>query len=117
MAVQARLIGRLGGSEVTSTPIDAQQTGQTWTTVWTVDVPAGETWLIALTSTTQNSNPSFAPQVRWRGTETRPDSGTDRPLRIVEEIAGPETATLELRAPRSNDTSTIIGTVYTAPLP
>lgn len=118
MAIEARLIGRLGGSEVTSTPIDGQQTGQTWTTVWTVEVPAGETWLIALAATTSNSGgSSWPPRYRWRGTERAADSGLSRTLALVEEVTGPETVALELRAPRTNDTATITGTVYTAPLP
>lgn len=58
MAITSEIIGKLGGAEVESTPASASLSGRgTNQVLHTVNIPPGETWLVAVVGTgTYDSN-------------------------------------------------------------
>ena len=68
MAITSELIGKLGGADVEVIPVEGEVSGSVGSTkvLATIDVPAGETWLVAAigqTSAAGGGN-SSRPQLR-----------------------------------------------------
>ena len=61
MAITSEIIGKLGGADVQSFPAEGSTSSSSGTAIHTIEVPAGETWLVAVTgemplpTTTSNS--------------------------------------------------------------
>ena len=49
MAITSEIIGRLGGGEVEVIPVEGEASGRSGSSevIATIDIPAGETWLVA----------------------------------------------------------------------
>ena len=62
MAITSEIIGKLGGSEVEVTPVEGTASGPSGSekVLHTVEVPAGETWSVALHGNLQSNYSSSA---------------------------------------------------------
>ena len=61
MAITSEIIGKLGGADVEVIPVEGEASGRKGSTkvLATIDIPAGETWLVAaIGQTTAGSNNS-----------------------------------------------------------
>ena len=110
MAIQTRLIGTLGGARVEITPgISASAPYNSTTTITTIHVPAGETWLAVLSGTiTLQSGAGSNPQLEIGGTGTPFPTG---PASVAAEVTG--TTAVRLVTGRA---SSFTGTLYTVKL-
>lgn len=111
MAIQTRLVGTLGGARVEITPgLSASNSINTTTTITTIRVPAGETWLAVLSGTlTSGGSGSNTPRLEIGGTSSRIMGG---PASVVAEVTG--TATVSLVTTLS--AASFTGTLYTVKL-
>lgn len=121
MALQlGPVIGKIGGADVTSTAITGDQRGTSWNTIHTVEVPDGETWLIVAEGMAQSSSSlnAYTCRLRIGNAVSETPSGPDpHPTSTGTAATGPASVPVEISNGNSNGTTTIIGTVYTAPLP
>ena len=64
MAITSEIIGKLGGAEVGVTPVEGMASGSSGSSVVlaTIDIPAGEQWLVAAVGTMANNSSS---QSNW----------------------------------------------------
>ena len=109
MTIQTHLVGTLGGSRVEITPgISISSDYETTTTITTLHVPAGETWLAVLsgTMTTLGTTPGTAPLLMIGDTSSQVFAG---PSSVVAEIT--DTTTVSLVTLRWEAEFT--GTLYT----
>ena len=62
MAITSEIIGKLGGAEVGSFPVEGTVTGGSGSTMTlaTMEVPEGETWLVAVVGTFTTARDSLA---------------------------------------------------------
>ena len=62
MAITSEIIGKLGGADVEVIPVEGAASGSPGSTevLATIDVPAGETWLVAAIGKTSASSSSSA---------------------------------------------------------
>ena len=51
MAITSEIIGKLGGADVQSFPVEGSTSSSSGTVIHTIGVPAGETWLVAVVGT------------------------------------------------------------------
>ena len=110
MAITSEIIGKLGGAEVESFPV---QTGSTTsaTTLATVNIPPGEQWLVAVigSSSTMSNLPNQYPQIKVGDAGSLP--GTRYGAYGVAIVA---TQDVEVRLlPNGGSSSNFAGTVYT----
>ena len=57
MAITSEIIGKLGGADVEATPVSGTASNNDTPTLANIEIPAGETWLVAVVGTmTNNSN-------------------------------------------------------------
>lgn len=110
MAIQTRLVGTLGGSGVEITRgLSASALYGTTTTITTISVPAGETWLAVLSGTiTTTGAIGNNPRLAIGGTGAQFPAG---PASAVAEVTGTTTATLAV-----GKDSSFTGTLYTVKL-
>ena len=63
LAITSEIIGKLGGGDVETIPVSGTASGPNGSTATlaTIEIPAGETWLIAVAGTMNNdsSNPTY----------------------------------------------------------
>ena len=117
MAITSEIIGKLGGADVQSFPVEGSATGSGAVTVLhIVEVPAGETWLVAVAGELQgpaNSNQSSSqPHIRLGETTC---SGVPRTTPFGISAVITETTAIELVSNHPTDSS-FTGHVYTVKL-
>ena len=58
MAITSEIIGKLGGGDVETIPVEGTASGSSGSSVVlaTIDIPAGEQWLVAVVGTMTNSS-------------------------------------------------------------
>lgn len=117
MAITASLIGRLGGSDVTIEPVEGQQDGTAWATIWSVDVPAGQTWLIVVAGEMTSSLSHSPGGYRLGGIEIQSPTGGTTPASVAHTATGPVNVSFDIRAPTSRSSTSFTGHAYTVPLP
>src|SRR5699024_4739148 len=81
MAITSEIIGKLGGADVEVIPVEGAVSGSSGSSevLATIDVPAGETWLVAAIGqvSARASNPSQRPDFHLGDVQTtRVPSGT-----------------------------------------
>ena len=81
MAITSEIIGKLGGADVGVMPVEGAASGPSGssTVIATIDVPAGETWLVAVIGqlAVGASGPSQLPELHLGDVQTpRVPSGT-----------------------------------------
>ena len=66
MAITSEIIGKLGGADVEVIPVEGAASGSIGSTevLATIDVPAGETWLVAAIVQVTPASDSFYPQLQ-----------------------------------------------------
>ena len=114
MAITSEIIGKLGGAEVDSFPVSgtASGTGGSAEILATIEVPAGETWLIAAigemsaATTTAAAQPALELGSEW-SEKYRPSSRMG--------VASVATGSVSLRLVRNtgNGSDSFTGHVYT----
>ena len=70
MAITSEIIGKLGGAEVEETPVSVYVTGSGKTQVFhTVNIPPGETWLVAVIGKgeVQSTSSDLLPRINING--------------------------------------------------
>jgi len=65
MAITSEIIGKLGGADVEVIPVEGAASGSSGssTVIATIDVPAGETWLVAAIGQVTPANASLYPRL------------------------------------------------------
>ena len=65
MAITSEIIGKLGGADVQSFPVEGSTSSSSGTVIHTIEAPAGETWLVAVigTITTPASGRNGYPEI------------------------------------------------------
>ena len=117
MAITSEIIGRLGGAGVEVIPVEGVASGSSGssTVIATIDVPAGETWLVAAIGQTAagHSLPSYRP---WfylgDNLSARPTPGETSGLARV----ATEPISLSIKRETSSGTDSFTGHVYTVKL-
>ena len=114
MSITSEIIGRLGGADVEVIPVEGAASGGKGSTevLATIDVPAGETWLVAAIGQTTAASASLSPQLHL-GDEvsTVAPSGTHRLVTTATESIS---FTIERRT--SNGVDSFTGHVYAVKL-
>ena len=117
MAIASEIIGKLGGGEVEVIPVEGEASGRSGSSevIATIDVPAGETWLVAAIV-------QVAPEAS--GTTRRPDlhlGGVSKPAVGPDEAHGlatiaSETVSFTIKRNLNSGADSYTGHVYTVKL-
>ena len=111
MAITSEIIGRLGGADVEVIPVEGAASGRTGssTVIATIDVPAGETWLVAAIGQVTPASTSLPPRLQL-GDEvsTEAPRGTNGLA-----TTATESISLSIRRATASGTDTFTGHVYT----
>ena len=117
MAITSEIIGRLGGADVEVIPVEGEVSGSVGssTVIATIDIPAGETWLVAAIgqTTPASSTASYHPDLHLGGV-SRHKAGPDE-MHGLATIAT-ESINLSIKRRASNGTDTFTGHVYAVKL-
>lgn len=111
--ITSEIIGRLGGADVESFPVEESLSGSGKTvTLYTVEVPEGETWLVSVvgTGTPGSTTGNNMPRISIGGKRTPQDSGH---MSVANVLTKPGDVILESN---STGTSSFAGHVYTVKL-
>ena len=117
MAITSEIIGKLGGADVEAIPVSGTASGSSGSSavIATVDIPAGETWLVAAIGqkTAGSSFDSAQPELHL-GDIKIPTRGSDGTCGIATTASG----TISFRIKRNNSTGSdaFTGHVYTVKL-
>lgn len=115
MAVTAELVGALGGTQVVQTPVSGADPGGGGPTVLhTVEVPAGETWLIAVIG--MITTDTYGATLRLGDAVSDAESKTTTAINSAVTVTATTTVELESSADFSFYSASFDGTVYTVPL-
>ena len=117
MAIASEIIGRLGGADVEVIPVEGAASGSSGssTVIATIDVPAGETWLVAaIGQTTAAASASTSRPWFYLGDDlsARPLPGETSGLARV----ATESISLSIKRNYSSGTDSFTGHVYTVKL-
>ena len=116
MAITSEIIGKLGGADVEVIPVEGEASGSSGSSevLATIDVPAGETWLVAAIgqTTAGSSASSYRP---WL------DLGNEISSRVSDGMHGlattaTESISLSIRRNYSSGTDSFTGHVYAVKL-
>ena len=113
MAITSEIIGKLGGGEVEVMPVEGEASGSSGSSevIATIDVPAGETWLVAVIGqTTAASNTSALRPRLYRGNEIS-SSNSDGMHGLA--TTASETISFTIKRNTSSRADTFTGPVYT----
>ena len=117
MAITSEIIGRLGGGEVEVIPVEGEASGRSGSSevIATIDVPAGETWLVAAIgqTTAAGSASSYQPML-YLGNEISSRRSSDGMHGLA--TTATESISLSIRRETSNGADTFTGHVYTVKL-
>ena len=114
MAITSEIIGRLGGADVDIIPVEGEASGVKGSSevIATIDVPAGETWLVAAIgqTTAGTSSPTYHPDLHLGGVSIP----TARPSRTHGlATTASETISFTIERNYSSGADTFTGHVYT----
>ena len=117
MAIASEIIGKLGGADVEVIPVEGEVSGSSVssTVIATIDVPAGETWLVAaIGQTTAASSVSSSRPWIYLGDDlsARPTAGETYGLATT----ATESISLSIRRNYAVGTDSFTGHVYTVKL-
>ena len=117
MAITSEIIGKLGGADVEVIPVEGTASGSSGssTVIATIDVPAGETWLVAAIgqTTAESSTSSRHPDLHLGGVSkptARPGGMHGLATTATESIS------LSIRRNYAAGTDSFTGHVYTVKL-
>ena len=117
MAITSEIIGRLGGAGVEVIPVEGVVSGGNGSSkvIATIDIPAGETWLVAAIgqTTAGSSIPSYRPDLHLGGV-SRPAAGPDGTHGLA--TIASETVSFTIKSRNSNGADVFTGHVYTVKL-
>ena len=114
MAITSEIIGKLGGADVEAIPVSGTASGSTGSSavITTIDIPAGETWLVAAIgqktagSSFDTSQPEF-----HLGDIKMPTKGSYGTCAIATTASG--TISFRIKRNNSSGTDSFTGHVYT----
>ena len=117
MAITSEIIGKLGGADVEVIPVEGEASGSSGssTVIATIDVPAGETWLVAaIGQTTAAASASGSRPWFYLGEDlsARPSPGETSGLARV----ATEPISLSIKRGFSSGVDSFTGHVYTVKL-
>ena len=111
MAITSEIIGKLGGADVETIPVSGTASGSAGSSVviTTIDIPAGETWLVSVVGTMTNSSST---QSSWAQIEI---GGAKSALDGLGGFAGVATGAVSIRMVRNRPigSDSFTGHVYT----
>ena len=114
MAITSEIIGKLGGADVEAIPVSGTASGSTGSSklLATVDIPAGETWLIAAIGqkTAGSSFDTSQPEL-YLGDIKMPTKGSYGTCAIATTAAG--TISFRIKRNNSSGTDSFTGHLYT----
>ena len=114
MAITSEIIGKLGGADVEVIPVEGAASGSRDSTevLATIDVPAGETWLVAAIGQVTPGSVTLYPRLHL-GDEvsTAASRGTNGLV-----TTATESISLSIERSTSNGTDSFTGNVYTVKL-
>ena len=118
MAITSEIIGKLGGADVEVIPVEGAASGSSGssTALATIDVPAGETWLVAAIGQITAAAPSFdsyRPSLHLGGvgkSKVEPDGTHGLATTATEPIS------LSIKRATSSGVDSFTGHVYTVKL-
>ena len=117
MAITSEIIGRLGGGEVEVIPVEGEASGRSGSSevIATIDVPAGETWLVAAIgqATAGSSLSTQLPDLHLGGV-SKPAARPGGAHGLA--TTASETISLSIRRNYSSGTDSFTGHVYTVKL-
>ena len=114
MAITSEIIGKLGGADVEVTPVEGAASGSSGSSavIATIDVPAGEQWLVAVVGTMTNDSSS---QSNWAQIEIGgAKSALDGPGGFADVATG--VVSIRLGRNRTTGSDSFTGHVYTVKL-
>ena len=117
MAITSEIIGKLGGADVEVIPVEGEVSGprDSLEVLATIDIPAGETWLIAVIGdmSASSTSSSFAPDLMVGDIKTNRSNTQDRMT-----VAGVHTGTVDVKIRKNSNSGTdsFDGHVYTVKL-
>ena len=117
MAITSEIIGKLGGADVEVIPVEGAASGGRGSSevLATIDVPAGETWLVAAIGQTTAGSTVTANQPELRlGGVSKPGVGPDGTHGIA--TIASETVSFTIERGTSTGSDTFTGHVYTVKL-
>ena len=117
MAITSEIIGTLGGADVEVIPVEGEASGSSGssTVIATIDVPAGETWLVAaIGQTTAESSTSSRQPWLYLGNEISSRRSSDGMHGLA--TTAPESISLSIRRNHASGTDSFTGHVYTVKL-
>ena len=114
MAITSEIIGKLGGAGVEVIPVEGEASGSSGSSevLATIDVPAGETWLVAAIGQVSPASASLSPRLRLGDEASTVASRGTQGLAMT--ATEPISFTIERRTVSGSDTFT--GHVYTVKL-
>ena len=114
MAITTEIIGKLGGAGVEVIPVEGIASGKSGSSevIATIDVPAGETWLVAAIgqTTTGSASTSGRPDLHLGGV-SRPAAGTGETHGLAATATG--TISFSIKRNSASGSDTFTGHVYT----
>ena len=114
MAITSEIIGKLGGAGVEVIPVEGEASGRNGSTevLATIDVPAGETWLVAAIGQVTPASASLPPRLQLGdGVSTAAPRGTHGLA-----TTATESISLSINRRTSSDTDLFTGHVYAVKL-
>ena len=116
MAITSEIIGKLGGADVEVIPVEGVASGASGSSevIATIDVPAGETWLVAAIgqTTTATNAAAYLPQLHLGDVQTPKITSGAHGLATT----ATEPISLSIKRNASNGADTFTGHVYTVKL-
>ena len=117
MAITSEIIGKLGGADVDIIPVEGEASGDKGSSevLATIDVPAGETWLVAaIGQTTAAASGSTKQPELHLGGASRPAAEPSRTHGLA--TTATESISLSIKRNYGSGTDTFTGHVYTVKL-
>ena len=117
MAIASEIIGKLGGADVDVIPVEGEASGRKGSSevIATIDVPAGETWLVAAIGQTTAASSASAYRPRFylgEDLSARPVPGETSGLARV----ATEPISLSIKRENNSGVDSFTGHVYTVKL-
>ena len=114
MAITSEIIGKLGGADVEVIPVEGVASGGRGSSkvIATIDVPAGETWLVAAIGQVTPANASVPPQLHLGDEVSTAAPGGTHGLATT----ASETISFTIKRNYSSRTDSFTGHVYTVKL-
>ena len=116
MAITSEIIGRLGGAGVEVIPVEGEASGSSGSSkvIATIDVPAGETWLVAAIGQKTGGNPFDTNQPEIHLGDVRIPKGPSGTYGLA--TTATESISLSIRRNYAGGTDSFTGHVYTVKL-